>query len=62
MYACPSSSTSTVGSMSKELWFAVVLSISGLPSASWNGPSGLSPTATPIDIEFVAAFCIGRYQ
>ena len=62
MYACSSSSTSTVGSMSNALWFGVSVEISGPPMASVNGPSGESATATPIDIVLVEARCIGRYQ
>jgi hypothetical protein len=32
------------------------------PPASVKGPRGESPTATPIDMEFVAAFWTGTYQ
>ena len=54
-YACPSSSTNTVGSISP-------LPTSGCPSASLNGPVGLFDTATPMAIAPVARTVIGTYQ
>ena len=38
----------TVGS----IWSQLPFSKRGLPRASWNGPVGLSPTATPIAMPF----------
>src|SRR5574344_440012 len=50
-HACPSSSISTVGSMSfhqPRAPFEVISSVTkGLPMASTKGPVGLSLTATP---------------
>jgi hypothetical protein len=51
MYAWPSSSTNTVGSMFSPDEFGVLSLMSGPPLASVNGPSGLLPTATPMFIQ-----------
>ena len=54
-YAWPLSSMKTVGSNSP-------FSTRGWPSASRNGPVGLSETPTPMAIRPVERFTIGTYQ
>ena len=54
-YACPSSSMKTVGSIS-------LLPTSGRPSASRNGPVGLSATPTPMTICPLERCRTGTYQ
>ncbi len=62
MYAWPSSSVKTVGSMLSGEELGVPSLISGPPLASLKGPRGVSPTATPMSIHPGPLPLTGTYQ